>query len=477
MFNEKISVVIPCFNEEKTIAANIQKIHTYLKEHFHSFEIIAVDDGSTDNTKDQINLLTGEIPLKLIATTQNTGKGHAVKSGILSASPDSFAVMFLDADLAIPIEETAKFFTALKSQKLDIVIASRFVPGLKIVEPVLWYRKIMEIIFRFLRSIILNDWQVKDSQCGFKVFRRSVALKIFKLTNISRFAFDSEVIYLAKKFSFTIRELPITLCNPQKSHIRIVKDSLNMFFALFKIRYNSFRGIYHYNLAQDTSELIFSADDFGASQKTNRRILKLVQAGKINRVAVMINRDLSKKDIKLLKKSGVTLDLHLELFIDKKLKLKGSAWGRGLAFYFGYLRGDFQPTRIKRIWAEQIQKFEEVFNQKPAGLNSHEHFHLFPPFFRIVCLLAQKNNIRYVRLGKKKSPLTFNLTNYILRKFNKKNNRLFFNYSRLATSRHLISLDWVINKKNPLQSVPAQTELVCHPQRKSEYKFLKKLTS
>jgi len=243
MRTEKVSVVIPCFNEGKTIYENIKKIHAYMSRNFTDFEIIAVNDGSSDNTMSELRIAKQSIPFTIIDGIGNEGKGSAVRKGMLSSRPEGEIVMFLDADLAIPIEELPKFMDAIKGG-YDLAIASRFVPGLKILEPVMWHRKMMENVFRLLRMAILNNWKVKDTQCGFKVFNRKAADRIFKMTTIQRFAFDSEVIFFAKKFGYKIKELPITLQNPRQSHVRMIYDPINMFFALMKIRFNDFKGIY-----------------------------------------------------------------------------------------------------------------------------------------------------------------------------------------------------------------------------------------
>jgi len=151
--------------------------------------------------------------------------------------------MFLDADLGIPVEELEKFLEEIDGGA-DIVIASRFVPGLKVMSPVLWHRKIMEKVFRLLRKVILNNWKIEDTQCGFKVFKKEVAKKIFAMATIERFAFDSEIMFIAKKFGYRVKELPVSLQNPTQSSVRILFDPLNMFFALLKIRAYDIRGKY-----------------------------------------------------------------------------------------------------------------------------------------------------------------------------------------------------------------------------------------
>lgn len=243
MTAKKLSVIIPCFNEGKTIYENIKKINTYLPGRVGFFEIIAVNDGSFDNTLAELQRTQKEIPIKIVNGTENSGKGKAVRDGILSASDESGIVMFLDADLGIPVEELEKFLEEL-DKGADIVIASRFIPGFKVARPVLWYRKIMEKVFRFLRKVILNIWRVEDTQCGFKVFKASAAKKIFAMATIERFAFDAEIIFIAKKFGYIIKELPITLQNPKTSSVRILFDPVNMFFALIKIRVYDIIGKY-----------------------------------------------------------------------------------------------------------------------------------------------------------------------------------------------------------------------------------------
>jgi dolichyl-phosphate beta-glucosyltransferase len=194
MEKKSISVIVPCFNEGGTIRENLKKIDGFLKSRFLSYEIIAVNDGSTDNTAIELEQLARELPIKTINKAKNEGKGGAVRTGMLETKGD--IAMFLDADLAIPITELEKFLPELECG-YDLVIASRFIPGLKILRPVLWYRRFMERVFRLLRMLIINHWRVRDTQCGFKVFSGPAARDIFPLLTINRFAFDAEVIFIA----------------------------------------------------------------------------------------------------------------------------------------------------------------------------------------------------------------------------------------------------------------------------------------
>lgn len=241
MENRAISVVIPCFNEEKTIQKNLTKIYNYLKNYWDNFEIIVVNDGSTDGTLKKIKKIQEELHLRVIDNRVNEGKGKVVKQGILESACE--IIMFLDADLGIPIEELQKFVSELDNG-YDIIIASRFVPGLYIKKPVLWHRRFMEKVFRLLRIFIISDLEIKDTQCGFKVFRREAAMKIFSKVTVKGFAFDAEVMFIANKMKYKIKELPITLQNPPNSHIRLIRDPLNMVWDLLKIRINNWKGRY-----------------------------------------------------------------------------------------------------------------------------------------------------------------------------------------------------------------------------------------
>jgi len=243
MKNTKISVVTPCFNEGKNVRKNIKRVNDYLEQRFDNYELIAVNDGSRDNTAEELFALAREIDLKVIDNKKNQGKGGAVRDGMKAAREESDIAMFLDSDLGIPIKELEKFVAEIKNGH-DIVIASRFVPGLQVVQPVQLHRKLMEKMFRLIRMAITNNWNVKDTQCGFKVFRRTAAAKIFPKITVNRFAFDAEVIFIANKHGYKIKEMPIRLQNPPSRSLRLLRDPANMILDLLKIRMNDWKGKY-----------------------------------------------------------------------------------------------------------------------------------------------------------------------------------------------------------------------------------------
>ncbi len=235
------SVILPCYNLEKTIYQNIQRIAAYLEKTGSTFEIITVNDGSIDGTLEELLRAERDLGIQVVTYEKNHGKGYAVRQGVSLAHGEITG--FLDADLAIPAEELGKFITSIQKGN-NLAIASRLHPDVQVKIPVLWYRLFMERIFRYLRIFIIGGSQVKDTQCGCKVFDSRIKDAIFPYMKIDRFAFDAELIYLALKKNYRIEEIPITLQNPATSSIRIVEDSLIMLRDLFRVKWYSLTGQY-----------------------------------------------------------------------------------------------------------------------------------------------------------------------------------------------------------------------------------------
>lgn len=246
LMRPEISVIVPCYKEAAVIENTIQTLSWYLSERFERFEIIVVTDGSPDKTKETVQHFGNthpEIPLVLIPLTNNQGKGVAVKTGVLHSRYDP--ILFIDADLTIPIQELEKFLTALTTN--DIVIASRLISGSHFEEPIPLYRVILARGFYFLQIILLGNLKFSDTQCGFKLFRRERALPLFQKLTVRRFAFDAELLFLAKKTNLKVAALPVTILkDPRHTNVSSLKDPINMFFALLKIRWNNWIGKYDF---------------------------------------------------------------------------------------------------------------------------------------------------------------------------------------------------------------------------------------
>ena len=234
-----VSVVIPAFNEEKRLEPSLQRITEFLEKNFENFEILVVDDGSKDTTPEIVQKFK-EKKVKLIQNPKNMGKGFSVKLGMINAQHDY--ILFTDADLATPIEETTKFLEAIK-QGYDVVIASRNVEGANITVEQPKYRQVLGKAFPLLvKSMVLPDF--KDTQCGFKMFTKQAARKIFPRQTIKRWAFDVEIIFIAKKLGYKIKELPVTWTDKEGSRLSPVKDSFRMLNEVAKIKYNEIKGEY-----------------------------------------------------------------------------------------------------------------------------------------------------------------------------------------------------------------------------------------
>lgn len=245
MNHSSLSVIIPCYNEASVIYETLKTIADFLYKQGILFEIIPVDDGSTDHTGAEIKRAQQDLPhitIKPIHNAINHGKGQAVKDGVLQSQYD--VIVFIDADLTVSIKELEVFLPELAHH--DIIIASRALVKTHFEESNPWYRMFLAKGFRFFQFIILGKTRIKDTQCGFKVFKKDVAKHIFAKVTIQRFAFDAEVLFLARKFKHSIRQLPVTIHkDTRQSHVNAILDPINMIFALLKIRINTLRGLYN----------------------------------------------------------------------------------------------------------------------------------------------------------------------------------------------------------------------------------------
>jgi dolichyl-phosphate beta-glucosyltransferase len=234
MNNIKLSIIIPAYNEEKRIAASLEKICAYFEDKGLEYEVILVDDGSTDGTVtvSKNSRLSGVGKLRIIRNPGNRGKGFSVKSGILASHGEY--VLFTDADLSTPITEFEKLFSAM-GQEHDIVMASRSVRDSRLKVPQPWYRQTMGRIFNlFVKALLFSEHN--DTQCGFKLLKGDPARKIAAKMNIAGFCFDVEMIYIAKKMGYSVCEVGVTWENSIESKVTIVNSSLSMFTDLLRIK-------------------------------------------------------------------------------------------------------------------------------------------------------------------------------------------------------------------------------------------------
>ncbi len=238
---KSLSVVVPAYNEEQRIGATLARILAYLRDEGARFEVLVVDDGSRDRTREVVSRLAASEPhLRLIALGKNRGKGMAVRRGVLEATGDR--VLFSDADLSAPIEEIEKLAARIENGSA-VAIGSRSVRGARIDVHQPWYRELMGKTFNlFVRVLAIRGFV--DTQCGFKCFTADAARAIFSRTRIDRFAFDVEALVVARRLGFEVAEVPIRWSNEPNSRVGVLRDSVRMLLDLARIRWNIARGVY-----------------------------------------------------------------------------------------------------------------------------------------------------------------------------------------------------------------------------------------
>ena len=236
----EISIVIPSYNEELRLPVTLERIAGYLSRLGGETEILVVDDGSKDRTAEVAESFRKMVPnLRVISKGVNRGKGFSVRHGMLEAR--GRAVLFTDADLSAPIEEASKLLEALKTY--DVAIGSRALDRSLITVHESRFREFAGIVFNTIVRLILRLPFV-DTQCGFKAFRRERCQILFEQQRIERFGFDPELLYLARHHGLRTVEIPVRWGHSPATKVNMLRDSIQMFFDIFTIRWNSLLGRY-----------------------------------------------------------------------------------------------------------------------------------------------------------------------------------------------------------------------------------------
>jgi dolichyl-phosphate beta-glucosyltransferase len=240
------SIVIPAYNESARLGTTLSKVLGYVHAQAWDAEVVVVNDGSRDNTADIVQTFAANDPrLRLVENPGNRGKGYSVRNGMLHAR--GRVVLFSDADLSSPIEEAPKLFAALE-QGADIAIGSRWLRAETQTQRQPVHRQLFGRIFNVLLRLTLG-LHFKDTQCGFKAFKRSAVQAIFPLQKIERWGFDPEILFLARKFGFKVKEVPVAWGHSGGTRIHPLTDGSRMFQDLLRIRWNDFTGKYQRSTA------------------------------------------------------------------------------------------------------------------------------------------------------------------------------------------------------------------------------------
>lgn len=238
-----LSVIIPAYNEARRLPLYLQRVLAYLDRHRLSYEILIVDDGSQDRTAQAVELVAQHsLHVRLIRLTCNAGKGAAVRRGMQAARGE--LQLFTDADGATPIEELARLESALAAGA-DLAIGSRALASQDSGYTVRarWLRSALGTIFNSLVQR-LGIRNIADTQCGFKLFRRSVARDLFSVSCVDGYALDLELLYIARRRGYRIAEVPVNWCDQPGSKVRPWRDGFVMLRELMAIREREARGLY-----------------------------------------------------------------------------------------------------------------------------------------------------------------------------------------------------------------------------------------
>jgi dolichyl-phosphate beta-glucosyltransferase len=237
-----LSLIIPAYNEERRIGKSLEQIFLFCNALGDPYEVIIVDDGSTDETVGCIRRRFGDrSQLKIVRQPERRGKGAAVQQGMLHGRGDY--LFFSDADLSVPIEALPTFLTELRNH-CDVAIGSRRAPGAKIEIHQPFFREMLGRVFTVLSNLVLG-LRHSDATCGFKGFRRATAQDLFTRLRLPNWSFDSELLYLAHLKKYRVTEIPVTWRNDQATKVRLWKDVFASFLGLLQIRANRLLGKYH----------------------------------------------------------------------------------------------------------------------------------------------------------------------------------------------------------------------------------------
>jgi len=237
----KLSVVIPAYNEEKRISPTISEIEKYLSGVDYDWELLVVNDGSSDNTAKIVNdFCKMNSRIKLIDNKKNKGKGGVVRQGMLEASGDWR--LFMDADNSTPIKEIEKMWAYVDNY--EVIIGSRYIKGSLITERQSFLRRFISRAGNLLIRVLILPG-VEDTQCGFKMFSASACKRIFPKQRFMRWSFDMEILAIAKRLGYKIKEVPVVWENAAGSKLGGgIKVAMRTFWDLIKIKWNLVIGRY-----------------------------------------------------------------------------------------------------------------------------------------------------------------------------------------------------------------------------------------
>lgn len=247
--NPFLSIIIPALNEERRLPLSLTRIDAYLQKQDYTYELIVVDNGSTDQTQFVVERFIKEHPYVKFMQLAERGKGRAVKAGMLAATGEYRFIC--DADLSMPIEEIANFMPP-NDDGADVLIATREGEGAnRINEPE--YRHMMGRILNFIVKVTaINEFE--DTQCGFKMFKGQAADDLFSVQQMNGIGFDVELIFIALRRGYKVIDIPITWYYDPDTRMRLFQDSLHILVEIWQIRQNWLKGNYEQRTASQRQD-------------------------------------------------------------------------------------------------------------------------------------------------------------------------------------------------------------------------------
>jgi dolichyl-phosphate beta-glucosyltransferase len=234
-----LSLIIPAYNEGKRLPQTLPQIIDFVESQTYPIEVIIVNNNSRDDTRQIADDFAGRYPFIRVFDEPRQGKGAAVRTGMLAAQAEY--LFMADADLSMPIGEVSKFLPPLLDN-YDVAMASREVDGaIRYDEPA--YRHLMGRVFNLVVKLLAVPG-FQDTQCGFKCFRRQAALDVLPFQSIDGWAFDVELLFIARRRGYKIVEVPIAWYYRANSRISPISDAVDMFREVLRIRLNGWRRQY-----------------------------------------------------------------------------------------------------------------------------------------------------------------------------------------------------------------------------------------
>jgi dolichyl-phosphate beta-glucosyltransferase len=233
------SVIIPVYNEEKRIHQNIGEIFAFFSQQPVEIEIIFVNDGSDDKTREVLSKFQMKYSFQVVDYKKNRGKGYAIRRGVEKASGDW--IVFFDVDLATPLVEFNHLLNFFLPND-QVIIGSRRQAGSDIKRGESKIRVFLGQGFTFLSNILV--WGITDFTCGFKCFSKEAARKIFPLARIERWGFDTELLYIARLKNIPIREMPVAWAHDDNSRVNVLGAIVSSLWELAQMKLNQIKGFY-----------------------------------------------------------------------------------------------------------------------------------------------------------------------------------------------------------------------------------------